>query len=313
MQKRDIVKATINHVDTGIVPYHIGFTPGAAEKISPFVCIDDISINVGNFIYDLVCPWWSWYNIPESYAFFDSPDFLPAVRGRGSYEEFGAKIQKIKDSGCYILVTIYGSHFERAYFARGIENFLADLAAHPDFAKKLLDKIISRNLVMIENILSYVEIDGILLGSDWGSQNSLLMSPDTWRELIAPGEAKEYSLIKGSGKDLWIHSCGNIEQIIPDLIDMGVDVLNPVQPEAMDIFRLKAKFGSQITFWGGISTQTVLPHGNPEEVKNEVDRVVKVMSKGGGYILSPSQIIQEDVPVENVLAFIDRAMHHAKL
>lgn len=123
------------------------------------------------------------------------------------------------------MVLIYGSHFEKANFARGIENFLTDIGCNRDFARSFLNHIIEKNLVMLDNILTYPEIDGILLGSDWGSQRSLLMSPDVWRELIAPGEKREYDMIKQAGKDVWIHSCSNIEPIIPGLIDMGVDVL----------------------------------------------------------------------------------------
>jgi uroporphyrinogen decarboxylase len=114
-----------------------------------------------------------------------------------------------------------------------------------------------------------------------------------------------------AGKDVWLHSCGKIEAILDDLIEMGVDVLNPVQPECMDIYRLKDKYGSRITFWGGISTQQTLPYGTPDEVRAEVDRVVTTMSRGGGYITSPAQDLQADVPLENVLALIEQARSYA--
>lgn len=109
-----------------------------------------------------------------------------------------------------MLVTIWGSHFEKANFARGIENFLADLAGEPEFAKKLLDFIIHKNMVMLENIVNIPGIDGILLGSDWGAQRDLLMSPQIWRELIKPGEIREYELIHNAGLDVWVHFCGDI-------------------------------------------------------------------------------------------------------
>jgi len=303
MTKRDAIKAAISHKEVGVVPYWVDFNPEPLERAKVHFPNGDL----GNFLYGISPPWWDWYQLPESYNDFDAPDFLPQTRGRGSYEIFRDELQFAKEkTDCYRLAWVYGTHFEKANFARGIENFLADLAGNKEFAKSLLDMIIRKNIVMLENILTYPEIDGVLLGSDWGSQQSLLMNPDTWRELIAPGELKEYELIKNAGKDVWIHSCGNIEQILPDLIDMGVDVINPVQSEAMNIYDLKIKYGSKITFCGGISTQQTLPYGTPEEVKAETEKVVSFMSKGGGYIAGPSQCIQDDVPTENILVLLEK-------
>ena len=133
------------------------------------------------------------------------------------------------------------------------------------------------------------------------------MSPDVWRELIKPGEIKEYELIHEAGIDVWVHSCGDVQKILPDLIEMGVDVLNPLQPECMDIYNLKDTYGDKIAFWGGISTQGVLPFGTPEQVAAETRKVGEYLSKNGGYILAPSQEIQADVPYENLCAMIDTA------
>ena len=196
--------------------------------------------------------------------------------------------------------------FEKAYFARGIENFLADIAGEPEFAKRLLDYIIE-NMVMIDNIVNCPYIDGILLGSDWGSQKDLLMSPGSWRELIKQGEEREYRLIKSAGKDVFVHSCGNIYKILGDLVEIGLDALNPVQPECMDIFDIKQKYGDKLTFWGGISTQQTLPNGTPDEVFSESSDIIRQMSVNGGYITCGSQEIQTDVPIENVHALIKAA------
>ena len=229
---------------------------------------------------------------------------MPIV-GRGSYKDFFETLKALRDNtDKYILVMIYGSHFEKANGARGIENFLADLAGEPAFAQGLLNRIIEKNMVMLENFLCAREIDGVLLGSDWGTQLDLIMSPDTWQEMIRPGEQREYDLVHSYDKDVWVHSCGNIEKVIPSLIEMGLDVLNPVQPEAMDLATLEREYGDKMTFWGGISTQQALPFGTPEEVKQETRRVRALMSQGGGYILAPAQEIQGDVPVENILALI---------
>ncbi len=263
---------------------------------------------IGNHVLTVTCPWWKWFQVPKEYTDWETPDYLPKTAGTGSYESFARQVQNLKEhTDAYVLVTVWGSHFEKANFARGIENFLADMAGDPEYARRMLDFIIHKNLVMLENIVHIPGIDGILLGSDWGSQRDLLMSPDTWREMIRPGEEKEYDLLREAGLDVWLHSCGDIRKIMPDLTQMGVDVLNPVQPECMDIAELKAKYGHRITFWGGISTQTVLPYGTPEEVKAEASRVSSILGKDGGYILGPAQEIQSDVPYENLCALIDAA------
>lgn len=167
-------------------------------------------------------------------------------------------------------------------------------------------------LVMLENIVTCEELDGVLLGSDWGSQKSLLMSPAIWRERIKPGELKEYALIKEAGKDVWIHSCGNVEAIMPDLVEMGVDVLNPLQPECMDILNIKSRFGDKLAFWGGISTQRTLPNGTPDEVRAVTRQTILEMSRGGGYIAAPSQNLQDDVPVENMLALLSELANYRR-
>ncbi len=332
MNKADVVKAAIAHRDSGKVPHCINFTGDALKKYGEqlyahfvgdelekavrdgiLIEREALSIAMGNHVFCTGAPWWRWHDVPESYKTdFRDPGFLPKTIGTGSYERFVEKLRYVREhTECYILILIYGSHFEKANAARGIENFLADMAGNVNFAKNMLDTIIRKNMVMLENIVSIPDIDGILLGSDWGSQQSVLMSPKTWRTLIAPGELREYQLIKAAGHDVWIHSCGNITKIIPDLIEMGVDVLNPVQPECMNIYDLKDKYGNRLTFWGGISTQQTLPYGTPKAVRAETQHVITYMGKGGGYITAPAQEIQNDVPLENIYALIEEAQSFA--
>ena len=268
-----------------------------------------IYYGMGNHVLTVNCPWWDWYDVPKEYhEDYDAPDYLPKTRGTGSYAEFAETVKNLREhTDAYILVTIWGSHFEKANFARGIENFLADMAGEPEYAQRMLDFIIHKNMVMLENIIHTPGLDGILLGSDWGAQKDLLMSPDTWREMIAPGEEREYELIHSAGLDVWVHSCGDIRKIFPDIVDLGVDALNPIQPECMDIYELKEKYGNDITFWGGVSTQKTLPYGTPDEVAEETRAVTASLSRNGGYIIAPAQEIQADVPYENLCALIDTA------
>ena len=133
------------------------------------------------------------------------------------------------------------------------------------------------------------------------------MSVKSWRELIRPGQQVQFDLIRSAGKKVMVHSCGDIVKILDDLTEMGVDILNPVQPECMDLAFLKENYGDKLTFWGGISTQDTLPYGTPEDVRRETERVIRLMGEGGGYITCSSQEIQTDVPYENLKALIDTA------
>jgi uroporphyrinogen decarboxylase len=308
MNRRQLVKDAIAHKETERVPYCIALTKDGEERLKEVIGEQSAKSYLDNDIIQVNAPWWWWNNLGPEWKGMEIPSENPGTIGRGSYTEFFDKLKLLRDnSDKYILVMIYGSHFEKANAARGIENFLADMAGDPKGAQKILNKIIEKNMVMIENFIDAPEVDGVLLGSDWGTQLDLIMSPDTWHEMIAPGEQREYDLVKGKGKDLWVHSCGKIEKIIPSLIEMGLDVLNPVQPEAMDIAKLKSDYGDKLTFWGGISTQQTLPKGTPDEVRKETRRVRDLMSKGGGYILAPAQEIQGDVPAENIVALVETA------
>jgi uroporphyrinogen decarboxylase len=332
MNSRELIKSALRHQPGQRVPYTInltgeGYTAYGDDLLKTYASQDvwddyhsgiiskneAVSLAIGNFMFCTDCPWWSWHNLSDDYLNNpDAPAEMPQTIGYGSYEAFFKKIKYVREKyERYILITIWGSHWEKAYFSRGIENFLRDLAGNPEFSQCLLDEIIRKNMVMLENIVACPDIDGILLGSDWGTQANLIMSPRTWRKMIAPGEQKEYDLLKKYGKDVFVHSCGDIRLIMPDLVQMGVDGLNPVQPECMDLAELKEKYGQQITFWGGISTQRTLPYGTPAEVEAEVSEAIRIMSQNGGYITSPSQEIQTDVPYENLIVLIESAKKFA--
>ncbi len=308
MTSRECVKAAIRHEKTKRVPYCIQITGDAWEQLQPLAGGTDCETFLDNDVRTISPPWWRWQGLESDWGGFDAPTSRPHCIGTGSYEGFIDTVKRLADTtGKYLLVTIYGSHFEKAYFSRGIENFLADMAGEPAFTRRLLHTIIEKNLVMLENFLLLPEIDGVLLGSDWGSQLDLLMSPAVWEDMIRPGEQREYDLVHAYGKDVWVHSCGNIEKVIPSLVEMGLDVLNPIQPEAMDLRMLKDRYGHKLSFWGGISTQQTLPYGTPDAVRTEARAVRDLMSDGGGYILSPAQSIQSDVPAENLLALLEVA------
>lgn len=327
MTKTEIIKKVLNHENIPTVPYAINLAPEgyrvygerlleqyATEQIKQdyargiFTLPQAVSMSIGNYMLYVSAPWWDWYNLPPYFFDDDTPEEMPTTRGTGNYGEFFEKLKYIKEHyDVYILVTVWGSHWEKAYFARGIENFLCDMAAEPQWAKQLLDMIIRKNLVMLENILPCEHIDGVLLGSDWGTQRDLIMSPECFRTMLKDGEKQEYDLLRKYGKDVFVHSCGKIDRILDDLVEIGMQCLNPVQPECTDLRWLKETYGSVLSFYGGISTQKTLPYGTPEDVTRETDETVALMRQGGGYITAPSQEIQEDVPYENLIALIEAA------
>jgi len=308
MTSRELVKAAIRHHQTDRVPYNIQLTGEMCQKVTEALGVQDIRTWLNNDVQDVGMPWWGWHNLGPDWQQPPTPTSFPSGIGCGSYDNLVDNIKGIRDS-CdkYLLVSIYGSHFEKAYFARGFENFLADIAGDYDFARKLCQTIVRRNLVMLENFVAAADVDGVLLGSDWGSQRGLLMSPEVWDDLIRPGEQAEYDLLHAFGKDAWVHSCGKIDALIGRLVQMGLDVLNPLQPECMDIQDVKSKYGAKLAFWGGISTQKTLPFGTPAQVKAEARAVRDMMSAGGGYIFAAGQSLQDDVPIENLQAFLEAA------
>jgi uroporphyrinogen decarboxylase len=194
--------------------------------------------------------------------------------------------------------------FERAWTLAGMENVLMAMIDDPDFANELFDRILAFDLELVRTALSF-DVDGMRFGDDWGQQRGLIMGPALWRKYILPRVAKLYGLVKAGGKKVFIHSCGQIEELFPDLIEAGVDVFNPFQPEVMDVESVKTRYGSHLTFFGGISTQKTLPYGTETQVREETKRLIDRIGKGGGYIAAPAHDIPKDAKPENVAAMLE--------
>ena len=200
-----------------------------------------------------------------------------------------------------------GDLWERATFMRGMEPLLLDLSLHPRFVHDLLGRLGEYVLETVRILFATLDFDGIAVSDDYGTQNGLLMSPDHWRLFVKPVLARIYELARRRGRTVFHHSCGSIVPIIPDLIEMGLDILHPIQPEAMDVHPLKREFGRDLTFCGGLRTQDLLPRGKPEEIRREVRELKRTMGDGGGFILEPGITVQADVPLPNIVAAIDEA------
>ncbi len=196
------------------------------------------------------------------------------------------------------------SLFERAWTLAGMECVLMDMADDKRFVNALLDRILDFNLRIIEKACTF-PIDAMRFGDDWGHQRGLIMGHALWSELIGPRVRKMYELTRAKGRHVLIHCCGKVDELFPDLIESGVEVFNPFQPEVMDVYEMKRRFGDSLTFFGGISTQKTLPYGTVNEVTEEVKRLLDRVGTRGGYIASPAHAVPKDARPENVAAMIE--------
>ena len=311
MTSRQLVRAAIARKLTDRVPHLLDITPTAWEAIASRIEADSVEAFFDNDVLDVCPPWWSFDFARRPADWLDTrpPTTELPIVPVGTLEGLHDRVRALReaDNDKYLLVRLYGIHFEQGAFARGYGNFMLDMATGTDFARRFLNDCVERNLAHMEQFLSLEDIDGVLLGSDWGSDAGLLMSPKMFDEMIRPGEQRMIDAIHAAGKSVWLHCCGDVRELMPTIIEMGYDVLNPIEPECMDLLVLKEEFGSQICFWGGISTRHLLPQATPDEVRTEARRIRGLLGDGGGYIFAPAQYIQEDVPLANILALLEVA------
>jgi uroporphyrinogen decarboxylase len=210
------------------------------------------------------------------------------------------------NAGHYAILVV-GDLWERATFMRGMEHLLLDLTMNPRFVERLLRGLADYILETMEILFSRCRFDGVMISDDYGTQRGMLMSPAHWRRFVRPLLAEIYALAKQHERTILHHTCGNVLPIIGDLIDIGLDILHPIQPEAMDVGQLKREFGASLTFCGGVRTQDLLPNGTPQQVRDEVKRLKDLLGAGGGYILEPGITLQADIPTANLVALIEEA------
>ncbi len=229
------------------------------------------------------------------------------------YRDAEWTLQTFKDEYWIVGVTVC-TIFETAWALRGYERLMTDFVANPDpstgsgqvLAERILDIPFRYHLAAAKR-LTEMGVDMIWIGDDVGAQHAMLISPRHWRRFLKPRLAQFIAEIKGINPRLKVayHSDGNIYPIIPELIEIGVDVLNPIQPACMDPARLKAEFGDQLCFWGTIDEQHTLPFGAPEDVAAQVRQRIETVGKGGGLILGPTHHVQLDTPMANFWAMVD--------
>lgn len=330
MTPRERALAALRHEQPDQTPFSLGFTVPAYQKLVNYYGSDAPLHALGNCLAALEAkvPGEAWvevrpnfwrdefgvvwnrtidkdignvefYQLPErSLAGYTFPDPHDPRRTAHFEEQIRANPDRL------IVCNIGFSLFERAWTLRGMENLLIDMAEAPAFVDELLDAITEYNLGIIEEACRY-PIDAVMFGDDWGSQRGLLMGPAKWRRFIKPRLQRMYGAVKQAGRFVFIHSCGAVAELFPDLIEIGLDCFNPFQPEVMDVYALKREYGQDLTFYGGVSTQRTLPYGTPDDVRQEVRRLCAEIGRGGGYICAPAHAVPGDVPVENLIALIE--------
>jgi uroporphyrinogen decarboxylase len=222
------------------------------------------------------------------------------------------RLQAIRAGGYAAVLNLPSACVHTSQYLRGFEDWFVDIAADRKLITALFDAVLETSLAMCRAILAEVGNDvDVLMGSDdLGVQGGLMVSPTAYRQLIKPRHRRYFQLMRDmSPAKIFFHTCGSVADIIEDLIEIGVDILHPVQVSAkgMDPEGLKKEYGSRLSFWGAIDTQRVLPLGSPDDVRAEVERRIEELGDGGGYVLGAVHNIQPDVPVANILAMYEHA------
>lgn len=330
MTRRDIVLQTLRHEKPPRLPYFLDLSDETAVRMRKYTGDERFFENSGSYLAQ---------ERNESFTDLGNgqfEDMFGVVWDKGAQEgdfgivaceplpeaEFGdyvfpepneklirEKCERLAGSDRFTMYIIGFSLFERAWTLRGMENLLCDMLMEPEFTQELFDRIVEYNLKVVDIVAEY-PIDCIFFGDDWGQQRGLIMGLPLWQKYIRPCLAKMYAHVKSKGMFVAQHSCGDCVSVFPDLVEMGLDIYNTFQPEVYDIEFCKKTYGDHLTFFGGISTQRLLPFATPEEVEREMERIIGILEPDGGYILAPTHAMPGDIPPENVMAFLRIAQTH---
>ncbi len=222
-----------------------------------------------------------------------------------------------ENTDCAIVLRVPSPFVHTTQFLRGFEDWFMDLAADPDLATALFEATVEVTAGQATELLREVGdiVDIVAMGDDLGFQDGPMVAPETYRRLLKPWHEKYFDTLRANTSAfIHFHCCGSINALLDDLIDIGVDVINPVQVTAadMDSATLASEFGDRVSFWGAVDTQHVLPNGTPEDVRAEVRRRIVDLAPGGGYVFSAVHNIQPDGPLENILAMYEAANHYGR-
>jgi len=239
-------------------------------------------------------------------------DHWPDPENPGYYRGLAERARAARASGCAVILNMPIGVIHQGQFLRGFADWLKDLYKNRAFSERMMDVIAERWIAVAEKALDECpdNVDIVFFGDDLASQLAPLFNPEIYREIIKPRHARMIAAVKAKADvKVLYHSCGAVTPLIDDLIEIGVDALNPVQVTASDMepASLKKRWGDRIAFWGGINTQGVLPFGTADEVRAEVRRIIDILAPGGGFVLNSVHNIQNDVAADNIVAMFDEA------
>ncbi len=327
MTPRDAVRATLSGRRPPYVPWQIGLTREAEDKLRAHCGTDDLDAPLGNHFVRLGHDFGFFEDLGHD-RFRDHFGVVwnrsvdrdigvvegtvlagPTLAGwrppdpldRRFFDDIPSKIAARPDG--FRVFSIGFSLYERAWTLRGMENLLMDFMDHPVFVRDLLEAIADYNIAQVREALRH-DIDAVRFGDDWGQQRGLQMGPKAWRGIILPVLRRMYGVVRTAGMFVMIHCCGDVDELFDDLIDAGVDCFNPFQPEVMDVWTLLPRYRGRLAFHGGLSTQKTLPFGTAGDVRRETRRLLE-LGREGGYIFAPAHDVEGDVPLENMLAMIE--------
>jgi uroporphyrinogen decarboxylase len=334
MKPREYVLEQIQHRETSPVPFSLGFEGDIAEqldayyggpewraRLTPYMAgvggidtvqqerVDDAHVRdvFGSLWRDDRRPWhlvepalkepsFKGFHFPGPERFMGDLEARKAAALRACEEK----------AGSFRIVNIGWGLFEHSWRIRGFEEALIDALTRPDFYGELLDRLTDL-FVQFVGVWADVPADAIMFGDDWGFQQGVILGPDLWLKFLKPHWARVYEAVHAQGKRVISHCCGSIVDIMPDIVEIGLDVLESVQPEprGMNPYELKRRWGSQITFWGALGSQSTVQFGSPQEIHDEVRRLCREMGRGGGYILAPAKSLQPGTPLQNAVAVVE--------
>ncbi|MBA7526976.1 hypothetical protein ES705_19148 [subsurface metagenome] len=331
MTKRDLIKMVLDGKKPPYVPWSFKFTLEPLQELQKHYKVEDLDIPLGNHILNLGSDIGFFEEIePDMFkdvfkvvwdrtidkdignpveSLIQEPSmenvFFPDPHDPRFYANIEPEIEKKPD--LFRVFQIGFSLYERAWSMRGMENLLMDFMINPDFVHQLMERIADYNIAMVDKALEY-DIDAVYFGDDWGQQSGLIMGIDIWKEFIYPQLKRMYKRVRDAGKYVMIHSCGDVDELFPLLIDTGLNCFNPFQPEVMDVDEILSVYRGKLAFHGGLSMQKTLPFGTPEDVRKESEHLLE-LGKEGGYIFSPSHSVESDTSMENILTFINVAQN----
>lgn len=330
MNWREDILAVINHEEVRPVPFTLGIDGGIANKMDeyygsadwrkklvPYIAgvggapyipftdpIDEVHIHDaygGIWRNDLNIPHHSQVALPKP----NLDNFIMPEPARLLPPE---TIDKMRDAcernkNSFTNIALGGGVWEICWHIRGFENALMDAALNPDFFMELA-QLAGDHIIAYIDLVRDVPADGMMLGDDWGGQQGVLLGRELWCKFMKPQWERIIDAIHSAGKIAINHSCGSVAEIMPDIVDMDLDILENLQPETagMNTYELKRNYGERIALWGGLGSQSIIPFGTPEELRSEIKKLCTEMGSGGGYILSTTKGVMHDTPLENAIA-----------